>query len=196
VPKKSRVAVAKIVCLRMTWFCSGSLIRILREAIEWADQRAAVFSLKWGRRALTDESGRDSADKRRGAHSVLDAGFVDHGAEVAFGVAGAGVKAYLVLFGDQVQEFFDGAAFRGLFVHFELRGQAAQKFCCCHDERILSSGNERANRTCGLRNSLRNHYRISALCDVQIDASCHSRAAANLAPAWVRGTLTDIQRLA
>ena len=63
------------------------------------------------------------------------AGFVDQLAEVAFGVAAVGVAAVFVFFGDEVEKFFDGAAFRGLFVEFELRGQAAQKFCCFeHDE--------------------------------------------------------------
>ena len=61
----------------------------------------------------------------RDSRLVCGAGFVDEGAKVAFGVAAAGVEADVVFFGDYVEEFFDGAALRGLFVEFELRSQAA-----------------------------------------------------------------------
>jgi hypothetical protein len=89
------------------------------------------------------------------------AGFVDEFAEVALGVAAAGVTAVFVFFSDEVEKFFDGAAFRGLFVDFELRGQAAQKFCRFeHDGEILRSGNEATNRTWGLGGNLRN------ICDI------------------------------
>ena len=57
--------------------------------------------------------------------------------------------------------FFDGAAFRGLLVQFELRGQAAQEFSCLeHDEGILRNGSEATNRTRGLGRNLRN------ICDI------------------------------
>jgi hypothetical protein len=60
-----------------------------------------------------------------------------------------------------MEKFFDGAAFRGLFVQFELRSQAAQKFCCFeHDDEILESGNDATNRTRGLGGNLRN------ICDI------------------------------
>jgi len=88
------------------------------------------------------------------------AGFVDEVAEIAFGVAAVGVASVCVFFGDDMKKFFDGAAFRGLFVQFELRSQVAQKFCRCHDVRILESGNEWTNRTRGLRDFLRNLARF------------------------------------
>ena len=60
-----------------------------------------------------------------------------------------------------MEKFFDGAAFRGWFVQFELRSQAAQEFCRFeHDEEILESGSEAANRTWGLGGNLRN------ICDI------------------------------
>jgi hypothetical protein len=90
------------------------------------------------------------------------AGFVDEGAEVAFGVAAAGVLADFVFFLDEAKEFFDGAAFRGGFVEFELRGQAAQEICRRHDERILSDGDGAANRTRVLRICLRNWRELFA----------------------------------
>jgi hypothetical protein len=51
------------------------------------------------------------------------AGFVYEVAEVALGVAAAGVLADFEFFGDDVKQFVDGAAFHRLLVHFELRSQ-------------------------------------------------------------------------
>jgi hypothetical protein len=85
------------------------------------------------------------------------AGFVDEVAEIAFGVAAVGVASVCVFFGDDMKKFFDGAAFRGLFVQFELRSQAAQEFCRFeHDVGILEGADEAANRTRVLGDSLRN----------------------------------------
>src|ERR1700733_463419 len=71
-------------------------------------------------------------------------------------LGGAGfVCVYLI---DEVAEVaFGVAAFRGLFVEFELRSQAAQEFCCFeHDEEILSGEGEATNRTLVLGRNLRN----------------------------------------
>ena len=86
---------------------------------------------------------------------------IDEVAEVAFGVAAVGVAAFFVFSGDFVHQFIDGAAFRGLFVEFELRSQAAQEFCCFeHDVGILKSEGEATNRTLVLGGNLRN------ICDI------------------------------
>jgi hypothetical protein len=95
--------------------------------------------------------------------SLGGAGFdlIDEVAEVAFGVAAVGVAAFFVLSGDFVHQFVDGAAFRGWFVEFELRSQAAQEFCCFeHDEEILKSEGEATNRTLVLGDFLRNSARF------------------------------------
>ena len=98
---------------------------------------------------------------RSGGDGFVDGDFVDEVAEVAFGVAAVGVAAVFVFVGDLVHEFVNGAAFRGLFVEFELRSQAAQEFCCFeHDEEILSGEGEATNRTLVLGRNLRN------ICDI------------------------------
>jgi len=55
----------------------------------------------------------------------LGAGFVYQGAEIAFGVAAAGVDSEVVFFGDEMKKLFDRAALGGLLVDFELRSQVA-----------------------------------------------------------------------
>ena len=100
---------------------------------------------------------------RSGGDGFVDGDFVDEDAEVAFGVAAVGVAAVFVFVGDLVHEFVNGAAFRGLFVEFELGGEAAQEFCCVdHDEEILRGAVEGTNRTRVLGEWIRNSFEIFA----------------------------------
>jgi hypothetical protein len=102
------------------------------------------------------------AGVRLGGDGFVCGDFVDEVAEVAFGVAAVGVAAVCEFVGDLVHQFVYGAAFRGLFVEFELGSEAAQEFGCVdHDEGILRFAGEATNRTGVLGEWIRNFEKIS-----------------------------------
>jgi hypothetical protein len=104
--------------------------------------------------------GRDDGS---GGDGFVCGDFVDEVAEVAFGVAAVGVAAIFEFIGDLIHEFVYGAALRGLFVEFQLSGEAAQEFCRVdHDEEILRVADEETNRTGVLGEWIRNMCEIFA----------------------------------